>query len=106
MNDRRRLEGVVTSNKMMKTVVVEISRTYLHPLYHKVVHSSRKMKAQDDMGCQIGDLVRIVETRPLSKDKRWAVEAILKHKGVQAVTKVEDEVAVAEAEAKDEGEQA
>ena len=94
MNDRRRLEGVVTSNKMMKTVVVEIGRTYRHPLYRKVVHSSRKVKAQDEMGCQIGDLVRIVETRPLSKDKRWAVEAILTHKGVQAVTAVEDEVAV------------
>ena len=94
MNDRRRLEGIVTSNKMMKTVVVEIGRTFRHPLYKKVVHSSRRVKAQDEMGCQIGDLVQIVETRPLSKDKRWAVEIILKHKGAQAVTKVEDEVAV------------
>jgi small subunit ribosomal protein S17 len=91
MNDRRRLKGVVTSNKMMKTVVVEIRRTYQHPLYKKVVHSSRRVKAQDDMGCQIGDLVQIVETRPLSKEKRWAVEAILKHKGVQVVTAVEGE---------------
>jgi len=94
MNDRRRLEGVVTSNKMMKTVVVEIGRTFRHPLYKKVVHTSRRVKAQDDMGCQIGDLVQIVETRPQSKDKRWAVEAILKHKGAQVVTSVEDEVAV------------
>jgi small subunit ribosomal protein S17 len=92
MNDRRRLEGVVTSNKMMKTVVVEIGRTFRHPLYRKVVHTSRRVKAQDDMGCQIGDLVQIVETRPQSKDKRWAVEAILKRKGAQAVTSVEDEV--------------
>jgi small subunit ribosomal protein S17 len=89
MNDRRRLKGVVTSNKMMKTVVVEIGRTYRHPLYKKVVHSSRRVKAQDEMGCQIGDLVQIVETRPLSKDKRWSVEAILKHKGAQVVTVVE-----------------
>ena len=94
MNDRRRLTGVVTSNKMMKTVVVEIGRTFRHPLYKKVVHTSRRVKAQDEMGCQIGDLVQIVETRPLSKDKRWAVEAILKHKGAQVVTAVEDEVAV------------
>ncbi len=94
MNDRRRLEGVVTSNKMMKTVVVEIGRTFRHPLYKKVVHTSRRVKAQDEIGCQIGDLVQIVETRPLSKDKCWAVEIILKHKGVQAVTAVEDEVAV------------
>jgi len=62
MNDRRRLEGKVTSNKMMKTVVVEIGRTYRHPLYKKVVHSSRRVKAQDDLGCEIGDLVQIVET--------------------------------------------
>ncbi|MGD0004330.1 MAG: 30S ribosomal protein S17 [Anaerolineaceae bacterium] len=89
MNDRRRLKGVVTSNKMMKTVVVEIGRTYRHPLYKKVVHSSRRVKAQDEMGCQIGDLVQIVETRPLSKDKRWAVEAILKPKGAQVVPAVE-----------------
>jgi small subunit ribosomal protein S17 len=101
MNDRRRLEGVVTSNKMMKTVVVEIGRTYRHPLYKKVVHSSRSVKAQDDLGCEIGDLVQIVETRPLSKDKRWAVEAILKHKTAQIVTTVEEVVVV-----KDEGEPA
>jgi small subunit ribosomal protein S17 len=91
MNDRRRLTGVVTSNKMMKTVVVEIGRTYQHPLYRKVVHSSRRIKAQDDLNCQIGDLVQIVETRPISKDKRWAVEAILKHKTAQIVTAVEGE---------------
>ena len=99
MNDRRRLTGVVTSNKMMKTVVVEIGRTYRHPLYKKVVHSSRRVKAQDEMDCQIGDLVQIVETRPLSKDKRWAVEAILKHKGVQVVTAIEDEALAIEDEA-------
>ena len=99
MNDRRRLTGVVTSNKMMKTVVVEIGRTYRHPLYKKVVHSSRLVKAQNEMDCQIGDLVQIVETRPLSKDKRLAVEAILKHKGVQVVTAIEDEAVAVEDEA-------
>jgi small subunit ribosomal protein S17 len=98
MNDRRRLEGVVTSNKMMKTVVVEISRTYRHPLYKKVVHSSRRVKAQDDLGCEIGDLVQIVETRPASKDKRWAVETILKHKIAQIVTTVEEEVVAVKGE--------
>jgi len=77
MNERRRLLGVVTSNRMEKTVVVEITRTYRHPLYQKVVHSSRKVKAHDEMGCEIGDQVQIVETRPLSRDKRWIVEAIL-----------------------------
>ncbi len=79
MNQRRRMTGVVTSNKMTKTVVVEITRTYQHPLYHKVVHSSKRVKAHDEMGCQIGDRVQVVESRPISRDKRWVVEAILKH---------------------------
>jgi len=78
MNERRRLTGVVTSNKMTKTVVVEISRTFRHPLYRKVVHLSKRVKAHDELGCQIGDKVQIVESRPLSKDKRWVVESILK----------------------------
>lgn len=86
MNERRRLMGVVTSNKMMKTVVVEISRTFRHPLYKKVVHTSRRVKAQDELECQIGDEVQIVETRPLSHDKRWAVETIIKREGVPAVS--------------------
>lgn len=79
MNNRRRLIGTVTSNKMMKTVVVEIKRTYRHPLYKKVVHSSHSVKAHDEMGCQIGDMVQIVETRPISREKRWIVEVIMKH---------------------------
>jgi small subunit ribosomal protein S17 len=79
MNNRRRLIGVVKSNKMMKTVVVEITRTFRHPLYRKVVHSSQTVMAHDELGCQIGDEVQIVETRPLSAKKRWAVEQIMKH---------------------------
>ena len=78
MNNRRRMTGVVTSNKMTKTVVVEITRKYRHPLYQKVVHTSTRVKAHDEIGCQIGDEVQIVETRPLSRDKRWAVETVLK----------------------------
>ncbi len=64
MNDRRRITGVVTSNKMEKTVVVEISRTFRHQLYKKVVHTSKKVMAHDEKGCQIGDQVIIVESRP------------------------------------------
>jgi small subunit ribosomal protein S17 len=79
MNDRRRITGVVTSNKMTKTVVVEIGRTFRHPLYRKVVHLSKRVKAHDELGCQIGDQVQIVESRPLSRDKRWVVESIVKH---------------------------
>jgi small subunit ribosomal protein S17 len=78
MNNRRRMTGVVTSNKMTKTVVVEITRVYRHPLYRKVVHSSKRVKAHDEIGCQIGDQVQLVEARPLSRDKRWVVENVIK----------------------------
>jgi len=78
MNNRRRMTGVVTSNKMKKTVVVEITRSYRHPLYKKVVHHSKRVKAHDEIGCQIGDEVQIVESRPLSREKCWVVEAIVK----------------------------
>ena len=78
MNERRRMTGFVTSDKMMKTVVVELTRTYRHPLYRKVVHSSKRVKAHDELNCNIGDEVRIVESRPLSKTKRWVVEEIIK----------------------------
>jgi small subunit ribosomal protein S17 len=79
MNDRRRMTGVVTSNKMTKTVVVQIERTYRHELYKKVMHSRRRVMAHDELGCQIGDEVQIVESRPLSARKRWVVEQILRH---------------------------
>ena len=78
MNDRRRMTGVVTSNKMTKTVVVEITRKFRHPLYKKVVYSSKRVKAHDAIGCQIGDEVQIVESAPISRDKCWVVEAIVK----------------------------
>ena len=79
---RRRLIGRVTSNKMTRTVVVEVESNYRHPLYGKVVHRASRFKAHDEQGCQMGDTVRIVESRPLSKDKRWVVEAIVQ-KGTQ-----------------------
>jgi small subunit ribosomal protein S17 len=78
MNTRRRLNGVVVSNKMQKTVVVEITRRYRHPLYHKVVTSARRVKAHDELECIVGDEVVIVESRPISKTKRWSVEEITK----------------------------
>ncbi len=94
MNKRRRMTGVVTSNKMTKTVVVEISRTFRHPLYRKVVHLSKRVKAHDELGCQIGDQVQIVESRPLSRDKRWVVEKIVKRE----IRTADAGVAAAEAE--------
>jgi small subunit ribosomal protein S17 len=78
MNDRRRMTGIVTSNKMTKTIVVEITRKFRHPLYKKVVYSSKRVKAHDEIGCQIGDEVQIVESAPISRDKRWVVETIVK----------------------------
>jgi small subunit ribosomal protein S17 len=81
MNERRRMNGVVTSNKMTNTVVVVVSRTFRHPLYRKVVHTNHKVKAHDDLNCQIGDEVTIVESAPISREVRWVVEAIVKHEG-------------------------
>lgn len=78
MNERRRLTGVVTSNKMMKTVVVEVSRSYQHPLYRKIVHATHKVKAHDELGCAIGDKVVIVESAPISREKAWVVQSIVK----------------------------
>lgn len=90
MNNRRRMTGVVTSNKMTKTVVVEITRVFRHPLYRKVVHSSKRVKAHDEIGCQIGDHVQIVESRPMSRDKRWVVENVIKKEIRTADTGVAD----------------
>lgn len=90
MNNRRRITGVVTSNKMTKTVVVEITRVFRHPLYRKVVHASKRVKAHDELGCQIGDKVQIVESRPLSRDKRWVVESVVKREIRTADTGVAD----------------
>jgi len=70
--------GTVVSDKMDKTVVVAVTSVVKHPLYDKRVKRTRKFKAHDEANqCQIGDKVRIMETRPLSKEKRWRVVEIL-----------------------------
>ena len=75
---RKQLVGRVTSNKMQKSVVVEIEQVSRHPVYGKVIRSHRRFMAHDENNeCNIGDVVRIVESRPLSSRKRWVVEAIL-----------------------------
>jgi small subunit ribosomal protein S17 len=89
MNNRRRITGFVTSNAMQNTVVVEISRSYRHPLYKKVVHSRKRVMAHDELGCQIGDKVQIVESRPISKNKHWVVEQIIRRSVGGAVDIVE-----------------
>lgn len=78
---KRQMTGFVTSDKMTKTVVVEVIRTYQHPLYKKVVHTAKRFKAHDELGAKIGDEVVIVESRPLSRDKRWVVESIVRRQG-------------------------
>jgi small subunit ribosomal protein S17 len=90
MNNRRRLTGVVTSDKMDKTVMVVISRTYRHPLYKKVVHSKKKIMAHDELGSEVGDRVKIVESRPISKNKRWVVEEILLKETLGEEVELED----------------
>ncbi len=76
-NNRKRLVGRVVSDKMQKTVVVAIENRKMHPIYRKVVSSTKKVLAHDETGAGMGDLVRIVASRPISKRKRWVVEAVL-----------------------------
>jgi len=85
MNKRRQIEGIVTSNKMQKTVTIRTTQNFRHPLYGKVVESQHKLVAHDEFGCKVGDLVRIVESRPLSKTKRWVVTAIITSKAKEEV---------------------
>jgi small subunit ribosomal protein S17 len=78
MGRRKTLTGQVVSNKMDKTVMVEVQRLRRHPLYEKVIRKNTRLMAHDeDNACQIGDVVRVIETRPLSKRKRWTVMEIL-----------------------------
>lgn len=77
-NKRRRMTGVVTRAKATKTVSVRVDRSYRHRLYGKVVHTSKEYLVHDELGCHPGDEVRIVESRPLSKRKRWVVEHVLR----------------------------
>ncbi len=69
--------GIVSSDKMMKTVTVRVDRLVKHPVYRKYVKKRKKFMAHDDMGAKIGDKVKIVETRPLSARKRWRVVEII-----------------------------
>jgi len=78
---RKRREGVVVSDKMDKTVVVVVARLVRHGKYHKYLTQRVRYKAHDEKNqCKVGDRVRIIESRPLSHDKRWAVQAILLRK--------------------------
>ncbi|MBC5661897.1 MAG: 30S ribosomal protein S17 [Clostridium sp.] len=77
-NLRKTRVGIVTSDKMDKTIVVSIVDNVKHPLYGKIVKRTYKLKAHDEKNeCNIGDRVRVMETRPLSKDKRWRLVEII-----------------------------
>ena len=75
---RKRLVGVVTSDKMDKTVVVAVTTTKRHQLYGKVIRMVKKYKAHDEQNdCKMGDRVQIIESKPISRHKRWAVVSIV-----------------------------
>ena len=77
-NLRKTRLGLVTSDKMDKTIVVSIVDNVKHPLYGKIVKRTYKLKAHDENNeCKVGDRVRVMETRPLSKDKRWRLVEII-----------------------------
>ena len=77
-NSRKVRVGTVVSDKMDKTVVVEVARQFPHRLYGKIIKRTKKFKAHDEENsCGVGDVVRIMETRPFSKQKRWRVVTIL-----------------------------
>ena len=77
-NLRKTRTGKVVSNKMQKTIVVAVEDHVKHPLYNKIVKRTYKLKAHDENNeCNVGDTVRVMETRPLSKDKRWRLVEIV-----------------------------
>lgn len=83
LEKRKVREGLVVSNKMAKTVVVAVETRRVHPLYKKAIRLTKKYKAHDENNaCKIGDKVKIVETRPLSKEKRWRVAEIMSTKKI------------------------
>jgi len=80
---RKQRTGVVLSNKMDKTVVVVVERLVKHSKYKKYLRARKKYKAHDEKNaCGVGDQVEIIETRPLSREKRWAVQSVLKKAAV------------------------
>jgi small subunit ribosomal protein S17 len=77
--NKKKITGVVVKNKMDKTVIVEVSRSFKHSMYHKYISTKKRYKAHDEENrCSMGDRVMIIESRPLSKEKRWLVKEIIK----------------------------
>lgn len=90
---RKVLQGVVVSNKMTKTITVKVERRLRHPVYQRVIRRSKKFHAHDEHNrCAVGDMVRIVETRPLSKTKCWRLlEIVRPHARVDAPAPAREE---------------
>ncbi len=87
MGQQRIIQGTVVSDKMDKTVVVTVERRKKHRLYHKIVSLTQRYKAHDEENaCKLGDTVRIIESRPISKDKRWRVVEIISRGDVAEVS--------------------
>jgi small subunit ribosomal protein S17 len=81
--------GTVVSDKMNKTVTVLVERLVIHPVFKKYYHRRSKFKAHDEQQqCRVGDMVEIIETRPLSKTKRWAIKSVIKKIGEVEVANV------------------
>ena len=92
----KQLTGRVVSDKMQKTVVVAVESRYRHPLYKHTVRTTKRYKAHDeDDACRLGDTVRLIESRPLSREKRWRVIEILRHDERASAPAVADTVPVA-----------
>ncbi|AAD36557.1 30S ribosomal protein S17 [Thermotoga maritima MSB8] len=90
---RKRLTGIVVSDKMDKTVVVAVEKLVQHPLYKKYVKRTKKYHAHDERNeCKIGDVVEIEETRPLSKTKRWRVVRIIQRFEPERVVKEKEDI--------------
>ncbi|MBN1267527.1 MAG: 30S ribosomal protein S17 [Anaerolineales bacterium] len=91
-NTRRRLIGEVVRTKMQKTITVRVNQTSRHPLYGKVIRTHKDYLVHDEKDCRIGDKVKIVESRPISRRKRWAVEEVLRRADLETVqVKLEEE---------------
>jgi small subunit ribosomal protein S17 len=91
-SNRKRLTGVVLSTKMEKTVKVRVNRSYRHPIYGKVVRSHKDYLVHDELDCQPGDIVQMVESRPISKRKRWVVQEILRRASEAEVAAEQEEL--------------
>jgi small subunit ribosomal protein S17 len=86
VTNRRKMTGVVVKDKMDKTVVIEVEKFLKHPKYHKYLKTKKRYKAHDEKNeCRIGDRVMIMESRPLSKEKRWVVKEVVEKEGLMLI---------------------